>query len=83
MSRIVKFFNFSNSLLDSIEDEMKLVVTVNKLIHSLLFSDFCSETDLFKDVKEELQKKKRRRRRSSICLAELKTPEVSAETRGR
>ena len=30
MSRIVKFFNFSYSLLDSIEDEMKLVVIVNK-----------------------------------------------------
>ena len=26
MSRIVKLFNFSHSLLDSIEDEMKLVV---------------------------------------------------------
>ena len=30
MSRIVKFFNFSYSLLDLIEDEMKLLVTVNK-----------------------------------------------------
>ena len=30
MSRIVKFFNLSYSLLDSIEDEMKLMVTVNK-----------------------------------------------------
>ena len=30
MSRIVKFFNFSYSILASIEDEMKLVVTVNK-----------------------------------------------------
>ena len=29
MSRIVKFFNFSYSLVDSIEDEMKLVVNVN------------------------------------------------------
>ena len=30
MSRIVKFFNFSYSRPDSIEDEMKLVVTENK-----------------------------------------------------
>ena len=30
MSRVVKFFNFSYSLLDSTEDEIKLVVTVNK-----------------------------------------------------
>ena len=30
MSRIVKFFSFSYSLLDSSEDEMKVVVTVNK-----------------------------------------------------
>ena len=42
MSYIVKFYNFSYSLLDSIEDEMKLVVTVNKFRCSTLKFDLFS-----------------------------------------
>ena len=33
----------------------------------------------FKEAMEEQQKKKRRRRRSSICIADLKTPEVTVQ----
>ena len=42
--------------------------------------DFCSENEMnFKEAMEEQQKKKRRRRRSSICIADLKTPEVTVQ----
>ena len=55
MSRIVKFFNFSYSLLDSIKDEIKLVVSGYCQLSSMFYIIIRTQIRLYEFILYELK----------------------------